>query len=140
MFYLFSLELIEEVPFSSNILPSQNWTLLNYVGRNAGLTYRIRVICAENYYNETCTTLCKPRDDIFGHYTCDDSGNKICLSGYRGENCETPICKSGCSEHGTCKKPGTCSCLFGWQGPNCSECIPYPGILYLLKTPIIGDY
>jgi jagged-like protein len=112
-------ELIEEVPYSNHILPNPIWTNLDnsLTFRNAKIKYRIRVICAENYYNDTCTTLCKPRSDLFGHFRCDENGEKICLEGWQGSNCETPICKENCSiEHGFCKSPGKCECSFGWQG------------------------
>ena len=28
-----------------------------------------------------------PRDDNFGHFTCDANGNKICFPGWSGEMC-----------------------------------------------------
>lgn len=49
---------------------------------------RVRVQCSANYYNTTCTTFCRPRNDQFGHYTCGDKGQKICLAGWQGANCE----------------------------------------------------
>lgn len=52
------------------------------------LFFSVRVQCSENYFNTTCTTLCRPRDDRFGHYTCDERGNKVCRSGWTGESCE----------------------------------------------------
>lgn len=48
----------------------------------------VRVQCADNYYNTTCTTFCRPRNDQFGHYTCGEQGNKVCLPGWQGANCE----------------------------------------------------
>ncbi len=44
--------------------------------------------CAANYYNTTCTTFCRPRNDQFGHYTCGDRGTKVCISGWQGANCD----------------------------------------------------
>lgn len=35
---------------------------------------------------------CRPRDDNFGHYTCDHEGDKVCLPGWNGVNCETGMC------------------------------------------------
>lgn len=52
------------------------------------LSDRVRVQCADNYYNTTCTTFCRPRNDQFGHYTCGEQGNKVCLPGWQGANCE----------------------------------------------------
>lgn len=50
--------------------------------------FSVRVQCSENYFNTTCTTFCRPRNDQFGHYTCGERGNKVCLSGWKGANCE----------------------------------------------------
>lgn len=50
--------------------------------------FRVRVQCSANYYNTTCTTFCRPRNDTFGHYTCGDEGDKVCLAGWQGANCE----------------------------------------------------
>jgi hypothetical protein len=75
------------------------------LSKNARIKYKIRVICDKNYYNSTCTVLCKPRDDQFGHYNCNSKGQKECLEGWSGETCDKPICPEGCV-HGTCKSPG----------------------------------
>lgn len=50
--------------------------------------FSVRVKCSENYYNTTCTEFCRPRNDNFGHYTCGERGNKVCLSGWKGDNCD----------------------------------------------------
>ena len=55
----------------------------------ASITYRVRIKCDENYFNTTCTKFCRPRNDVFGHYTCDASGDKICMEGWVGHNCDT---------------------------------------------------
>jgi len=46
------------------------------------------VQCEKNYFNSTCMKLCRPRDDQFGHFTCDQNGNKECIAGWKGANCE----------------------------------------------------
>ncbi|XP_055679590.1 protein serrate [Lutzomyia longipalpis] len=126
--YPVSERLIEETTFSGVIFPSQEWHTLNPKGKNANITYRVRVQCDENYYNTTCTTFCRPRNDTFGHYTCGEKGDKMCLNGWQGVNCEKAICKSGCDPtHGKCDNPGECECRPGWRGPLCSECMVYPG-------------
>lgn len=53
------------------------------------VAYRVRVQCADHYYNATCTKFCRPRNDIFGHYTCDENGDKVCIQGWKGSDCET---------------------------------------------------
>lgn len=52
---------------------------------------------------------CKPRDDQFGHYSCDSDGRKICLPGWHGATCENATCKPGCDPvYGSCDYPGDC--------------------------------
>uniref|UniRef100_A0A8C9G6M6 Delta-like protein n=1 Tax=Pavo cristatus TaxID=9049 RepID=A0A8C9G6M6_PAVCR len=92
------------------------------------LRYSYRVVCSENYYGESCSRLCKRRDDRFGHYVCEADGSLTCLPGWTGEYCTKPICLSGCAEqNGYCTKPGECICRSGWQGRYCDECIPHIG-------------
>ncbi|XP_026469731.1 protein jagged-1b [Ctenocephalides felis] len=134
--------LIEEATYSGIIDPSSTWSTLEWESRSeqrrdlAGdrrvrLTYRVRVQCDRNYYNATCTKFCRPRDDKFGHYTCDSLGDKVCLPGWQGTNCEIAVCKAGCHPvHGNCDRPGECECRPGWRGPLCDECTPYPGCIH----------
>lgn len=94
--------------YSGTISPPSNWIHLensNNSSKNARIKYKIRVICDKNYYNSTCTVLCKPRNDQFGHYSCNNKGQKECLKGWSGETCDKPICPEGCV-HGICKSPG----------------------------------
>lgn len=108
--------------------PGLAWHVLRATAPPAALVYRVRVLCQENYYGDTCTRFCRKRDDAFGHYRCLLSGDKECLPGWRGPNCETPVCKEGCHpEHGHCSRPGDCDCRPGWRGELCSACRPYPG-------------
>lgn len=80
--------LIEEASYSGIILPSADWHTLNHHGTTARITYRVRVQCDLNYYNSTCTKFCRPRNDKFGHYNCDSNGDKECIDGWKGANCE----------------------------------------------------
>ncbi|KZC15219.1 Protein serrate [Dufourea novaeangliae] len=83
-----SAGVIEEASYSGIVLPGPTWHTLNHQGRNAHLAYRVRVQCADHYYNATCTKFCRPRNDIFGHYTCDKNGDKVCIQGWKGSDCE----------------------------------------------------
>ncbi|XP_063231226.1 protein jagged-1b [Bacillus rossius redtenbacheri] len=119
---------IEEATYSGIILPSADWHTLNHHGVTARITYRVRVQCDTHYFNSTCTKFCRPRDDKFGHYRCDGGGDKACIDGWRGANCETAVCKTGCHPiHGKCDQPGGCECRPGWRGEFCDQCTPYPG-------------
>ncbi|XP_071447350.1 protein jagged-1b-like [Hetaerina americana] len=123
-----SERIIEEATYSGIILPSSEWHTLNHNGKTARIIYRVRVQCDPNYYNATCTKFCRPRNDKFGHYNCDKNGDKECITGWRGANCEDAVCKKGCHEkHGKCDRPGDCECRPGWRGEFCDECQPYPG-------------
>lgn len=107
------------------------WTQKVQRDNHTTLTYSYRVLCQEGYFGEHCAALCKPRDDQFGHFTCDLHGEKICLPGWHGNYCEKAICASGCHEaHGYCGEPNECKCRYGWQGRNCDQCTRYPGCLH----------
>lgn len=84
-----SAGVIEEASYSGIVLPGPVWHTLDHQGKNAHLAYRVRVQCADHYYNATCTKFCRPRNDIFGHYTCDENGDKVCIQGWKGVDCET---------------------------------------------------
>lgn len=81
--------LIEKAPHSGMINPSPQWQKLTHNGPVAQFEYQIRVICDEHYYGFGCNKFCRPRDEFFGHYTCDYNGNKTCLEGWSGPDCNT---------------------------------------------------
>ncbi|XP_066997092.2 protein jagged-1b [Anabrus simplex] len=123
-----SNHVIDEATYSGIILPSTTWHTLNCEGNTSRITYRVRVQCDQHYFNHTCTKFCRPRDDKFGHYRCDVNGDKECIPGWRGTNCEIAECKKGCHPiHGKCDQPGGCECRPGWRGEFCDQCTPYPG-------------
>uniref|UniRef100_A0A8C9XYX0 Delta-like protein n=1 Tax=Sander lucioperca TaxID=283035 RepID=A0A8C9XYX0_SANLU len=123
--------LIERAVHSGMINPSRQWQSLEHNGPVARFHFRVRLSCHEHYYGFGCNKFCRPRDDFFGHYECDHNGNKTCLEGWSGPDCNTAICRQGCSsEHGSCKTPGECKCLYGWQGEYCDQCIPHPGCVH----------
>ena len=80
--------LIDTAHYSGVILPGKDWHILTYSGAIATFVYKIRLLCENNYYNTTCTKFCMPRNDKFGHYTCDVNGDKVCMDGWLGSNCE----------------------------------------------------
>ncbi|KAL5265179.1 hypothetical protein ACHWQZ_G006060 [Mnemiopsis leidyi] len=56
---------------------------------SASLTFSYNANCGANYYG-TCEEMCVPRTSSEGHYTCNSStGEKICLEGWSGVNCDT---------------------------------------------------
>ncbi|KAM6913157.1 protein jagged-2-like [Xenentodon cancila] len=111
--------------------PGEEKQTVEYKSLIASIEYTIRVRCDEHYYGLKCNRVCRPRDDYFGHYVCDQSGNRQCMEGWTGQDCKTAICKQGCSPlHGTCHIPWECKCNYGWDGPLCDKCLPYPGCVH----------
>ena len=41
------------------------------------------MVCSDHYFGRDCDTLCRPRDDQFGHYECGPDGEKVCLEGWQ---------------------------------------------------------
>ncbi|XP_078515898.1 delta-like protein 4 [Lissotriton helveticus] len=121
--------IISQFAIQSHLNVSEEWSQSVQEKHQLKLKYAYRVICSESYYGESCSRLCKGRDDRFGHYVCDQDGNMVCLKGWTGGGyCTEPICRSGCSEqNGYCNKQEECICRPGWQGPLCTECIPHLG-------------
>ncbi|XP_010704900.1 protein jagged-1-like [Meleagris gallopavo] len=101
--------IIEKASHSGMINPSRQWQTLKHNTGAAHFEYQIRVTCAEHYYGFGCNKFCRPRDDFFTHHTCDQNGNKTCLEGWMGPECNKAICRQGCSpKHGSCTIPGEC--------------------------------
>ncbi|XP_049987863.1 protein jagged-1 [Alexandromys fortis] len=123
--------IIEKASHSGMINPSRQWQTLKQNTGIAHFEYQIRVTCDDHYYGFGCNKFCRPRDDFFGHYACDQNGNKTCMEGWMGPECNKAICRQGCSpKHGSCKLPGDCRCQYGWQGLYCDKCIPHPGCVH----------
>ncbi|XP_010892156.1 delta-like protein C [Esox lucius] len=123
--------LISRLATRRRLAIGEDWSQDVHFGEQSELRYSYHVVCDEYYHGDSCSDYCRPRDDPFGHYTCDAAGSRMCMSGWKGEYCAKPICSSGCSEkHGYCEAPGECKCRLGWQGPLCDECVRYPGCLH----------
>ena len=60
--------------------------------------------CEEHFYGPECAEFCQPNNDERGHYSCDNSGNIICLEGFQNEafNCTECLLTVGC-----------CKCICG---------------------------
>uniref|UniRef100_A0A8C6QC67 Delta-like protein n=1 Tax=Nannospalax galili TaxID=1026970 RepID=A0A8C6QC67_NANGA len=108
--------LIERVSHAGMINPEDRWKSLHFSGHVAHLELQIRVRCDENYYSATCNKFCRPRNDFFGHYTCDQYGNKACMDGWMGKEC-----KEGKGLPGRCVEPWHCDCETNWGGLLCDK-------------------
>ncbi|XP_003747847.1 delta-like protein B [Galendromus occidentalis] len=102
---------------------SQEWSKPEMPQSSVKIAFR--AICSTNYYGVACDRLCRPRHDRYGHYECDEQGNKVCSRGWAGEYCDKPVCRPGCK--GICSKPFGCDCHFGYEGALCDQCISFPG-------------
>ncbi|KAM9318373.1 delta-like protein C isoform 2-T2 [Pholidichthys leucotaenia] len=108
-----------------------DWSQDSHFSNRSELRYSYHVVCNEFYHGDACSSYCRPRNDTFGHFTCDANGNRQCLEGWTGEYCVDSICAAGCSaDYGFCKTPGECVCRQGWQGQLCDECTRYPGCIH----------
>ncbi|KAI9538692.1 hypothetical protein NQZ68_012345 [Dissostichus eleginoides] len=126
-----SSQLIERVLLSSMLNPSEQWQTYRHHGQPLSLDYRLRFRCDSNYYGPFCNKFCRARDDFFGHFNCDPSGNKVCMEGWTGPECKEAVCRQGCHQtHGSCTAPGECKCHYGWKGPLCDQCVTFPGCVY----------
>ncbi len=63
-----------------------NFTHEDFTG--AQLDYGYRVVCGADYYKPDCNRYCRPRDDKFGHYICNEKGEKVCMEGWEGQYCD----------------------------------------------------
>ena len=72
--------------------------------------------------------------DCGGHGSCVHtfSGQKcVCVKGWIGNDCRTPVCDKECGNYGKCIAPNECKCAVGWTGPQCktniNECLHNKG-------------
>ena len=86
--------------------------------------------CLVNEYGPNCSFCISQNSCVDGHYTCDvTTGSKVCLPGYNGKECKTPIGKGTKQYHVTCPEnecrnggtcvSGRCCCLQGFMGVLC---------------------
>lgn len=81
--------LIERAVHSGMINPGLQWLDVQHHGPVAQFHFQVRLSCNEHYYGFGCNKFCRPRDDYFGHYECDHHGNRTCLEGWTGPDCNT---------------------------------------------------
>ncbi|KAL5008933.1 hypothetical protein ScPMuIL_014514 [Solemya velum] len=121
-------ELISRLAVQRSVEVGEQWSNFIHKSKYSNLTYSYRMVCDENYYGPSCSILCQPREDQFGHYTCTSNGTKVCLDGWTGNYCDQAQCSPGCHpDNGFCDFPHSCNCRVGYQGTFCDECIKYPG-------------
>lgn len=80
--------LIQRLSLQQVLEVSPEWKTNKSEAQYTWLEYDFRVTCDAHYYGAGCANLCRPRDDPFGHYTCSESGEIICLTGWQGDYCD----------------------------------------------------
>lgn len=112
--------LISQMSIQRSLSVGEDWSQDVHQGPLTKLRYSYRVVCSENYYGESCSRLCKRRDDRFGHYVCAADGSLACLPGWAGEYCTERECHGrpgggsaaglglASKAHGGLPRPGPC--------------------------------
>lgn len=91
-FFFFAESVIAQFAIQGELGVGSNWTQYHSRSQTKEIDFEYRVTCAQHYYGVGCGTLCRERDDDFGHIACSASGQKICLSGWQGEYCTKRKC------------------------------------------------
>ena len=66
MFEFFS-GLISRMATQQELDAGSDWTHGVHQELNTKLEYEYRIMCSNHYYGKDCDTLCRPRNDQFGH-------------------------------------------------------------------------
>lgn len=80
-------KLISRFPMQQWLDVKSNWTEREDKTEFTRMKYDFRVTCFDHYYGSGCANLCRPRDDNFGHYECNQNGEIVCLEGWKGDYC-----------------------------------------------------
>uniref|UniRef100_A0A914S5I4 Delta-like protein n=1 Tax=Parascaris equorum TaxID=6256 RepID=A0A914S5I4_PAREQ len=86
-------------------LDSENITIKE-IDSSRKIVYEMQIECAEFYYGPQCARFCQPNIANV-HFYCSPSGERLCMKGWTGRNCDDPICGKGCG-NGFCVAPDTC--------------------------------
>ncbi|XP_061637639.1 delta-like protein C [Phyllopteryx taeniolatus] len=123
--------LISRLATRRQLRVGEDWSQDVHFGERGSVRYSYRAVCDQHYHGDACAAYCRPRNDTFGHYSCQRDGRRRCLDGWAGDYCAQPVCASGCSaEHGFCEAPGECACRQGWRGERCDRCARHPGCVH----------
>lgn len=81
-------ELISRLAVQRSVEVTEQWSNFIQKAEYTNLTYSYRMVCDDNYYGPSCSVMCEPRTDQFGHYTCTSNGTIVCLDGWTGNYCD----------------------------------------------------
>lgn len=88
MLYAFVLDTIDKVEYRDAIYSGKDWNKRETTNGHVEMIFEYRLVCDLHYYGPGCDIACTPRDDLLGHYTCNNKGQKECLPGWKGKFCE----------------------------------------------------
>ncbi|XP_021363702.1 uncharacterized protein LOC110456947 isoform X2 [Mizuhopecten yessoensis] len=81
--------------------------------------------CPYTYATRHRTRICDQRWGICWHHKYVDRYSREighrCCPGYRGNDCNTPVCNPPCKNSGRCVSPNYCRCLEGTVGKACEQ-------------------
>lgn len=72
---------------TTSLLPSSDWTTATTITPLSEQKIKYRFVCKQHYYGDGCETICRPRDDVFGHQRCLENGTHVCREGWKGPLC-----------------------------------------------------
>jgi len=116
--------------FMDPISPNQTWKHQRLKKIQILVKFDYRLICAKDYYGPSCKKHCHDRNDNFGHWKCDEKGQRVCLAHWTGPYCDKAVCMPTC-DHGRCQAAQDyirrtsirfCLCDSGWIGITCNKC------------------
>lgn len=81
-------ELIYRLRKQRSVEVGSSWKQFTRTENTMTLEYAYKVECDKYYYGAGCVSFCRPRDDQFGHYVCDENGEKVCMQGWKGDYCD----------------------------------------------------
>ncbi|KAK2489213.1 hypothetical protein MC885_012569 [Smutsia gigantea] len=90
--------LISRLATQRHLTVGEEWSQDLHSSGRTDLKYSYRFVCDEHYYGEGCSVFCRPRDDAFGHFTCGDTGGKVCNPGWEGQYCAQRVRQSACQD------------------------------------------
>ena len=89
-------QLITSLRGSSSLLPSEGWKNQTWNSSNVespqSMRFGYKIECDANFFGDSCTKICIPRNDDLGHYECGPNGETICRQGWEGPFCTERKC------------------------------------------------
>ncbi|KAG8001740.1 Delta-like protein B [Nibea albiflora] len=122
--------LISRLATRRRLTVGEEWSKDVHFGNQSELHYSYHVMCNEHYHGESCSAYCRPRNDTFGHYTCNDEGKRQCQEGWSGEYCSDRKCRRSTNRDHVINPTSS--------PVNCSTTPPLPLLSLLFSTLLLS--